>query len=320
MVCNDPAIAAEIRAHFIPVVADDVTTLRVSDGAPRSTRLIRDGLMQLLELKPDLVDEEGLPVAQGFAVMTAGGRLLDHMTAADKSSLVDRLRRSRRRYRELPEAVRVGTASFEAERPTPSAAVPPGMVQLDVVRRTLSPDGLSPEDYRHPLYFHLGRVWIRPEEVAGLVPSDRRLGARRPLPPPLARRILLRFNLTPEYVSWFGGRDPMTDTHVELEVVELHDDGAVTLRLDGPVVLETPRRRPDGRAVGRYEGRVAGRITVAPDRRALTAARFVVAGRLRHDHPFGGPDRTEVGALFTLGVLDREAPVFPAEYTEGYFE
>lgn len=318
VVCNDPAIAAEIRQNFVPVAADDVSILQSGPEAPAAVRHVKKALLQLRSLNPDLVDGNGLPIPQGIGVMTPGGELLGHEASLAKPEVLRMLVNARKAYQALPSGERRGDQRFEAEAPP---EVPSEVIQLDVVRRTLAPGGLSPDDYRHPLYFHLGRVWLLPDEVPSLLPESVELGAAVPLPEKIARRLFYRSNLTPEYVLWFGEKTAIMDgTKVQLVVEALKADGAVELSISGPIVLETPARRPGGLPVGRFEGRIAGRLTVGPDLRSLRSARFVTAGRLRHqqDDP-SRPEVSDAGALFTLGELDRAHPVMPAEYESSYF-
>ena len=183
-----------------------------------------------------------------------------------------------------------------------------------MVRRSLSPKGLAVDDFRHPLYFHLNAIWLRKAEIPLLVPKPLEVGATRPLPEALARRLLVASTLTPEFVDW-GGTDALQSGPLRLRITDL-SEAAVTVRLEGAVELKTRSAWADGH----YRGRVVGELAVSRDLETLEALELVAAGRLRNKQDRPRDETSLPGSLITLAPPDRETPRFPEGYDgPGYF-
>jgi hypothetical protein len=311
---SDPEIVRMATHDYVPVACDDWYQRRRQDAEGDFFREVSDQ------------SPRGNQPAtrQGIYLLTAGGKLLGYKNAGQNAEVMrEVLRDGLAKWAKLPEGERkpgtvvvpdAGTLDGGYTRKPPA-----GGLVVNVHGRALereSAGGVADAvckigDGDEASRDHL---WLKAEEWRSLVPADAKVGAKRPVPPAIARRIL-RFHL----IDNTRGEPPMwtaEDVRVSEMTLTVQEQapGHVLLRLDGRALLATA---PDpARAERGYDAALLGYVRY--DRKSKRIDRFDVVALGDHwgqgTYTRGArPGRTPFGVAFELASGNKPGDTVPPQ-------
>ncbi len=308
MVCNDPQIAAYIKSNFIPVANDDVEYHHSSEDDKLSVRWMKR-----------VFDQHSVGHKQGIYAVTSSGKLLFFFAGyyPEPEEILSELKNAVAEYRSMTKAERV-----IADRPATSDGlamvhrpdVP--FVDIRVTKRSLPNDAIPMSDVRHENYFHFSYLWLKPSEVARLVPEAPKQGDRQAWPADIVERFVTNHLLVLEARVWWG-------KHIEraevASIVDSVDGDLVRLRLEGRFLMQASNFEYNE---GKYEGRLLGKATFSREKGTFVdfeavalGEDVVVTGLVGHER---GPPENVVGAVFEFNQTIANALAFPSDYPKGY--
>lgn len=279
---------------------------------------------------------QGGATRQGIYILTASGKLLVCKNVGQlPQATLDMFREGLEKWKRLPESERAPGAikvpahgEFDPDYHRP---LPPGGVILKVYARALDRQTSANNLLFTDAQCTIGRgdeasrdhLWLSETEWRSLIPDDPKPGARFPVPPPIAQRIL-RFHLVDNTRGEppFWRRNEIRTNALDL-IVDSVSPTLIQLRLEGAALLTTD---PDPEKAARgYQPQLQGHIKYDRDQRRLTQFDLVAVG----DHWGSGPHtrrarpgRTPLGVAFELtsaqSPADRIAPQGAREFRD-YF-
>ena len=296
----DPEIIKMATRDFVPVCADDWYQRRRDDA---------EGKFFLAAADQARKSPNG-GTRQGIYTLTADGTVLAYKNAGNSADVTrEQLKTALAKFRRLP-----------ADRRAPGAVTVPDHGPVDPKYGRSPPDGglivrthARILDERDGAYckgtceFTGGAsasrdfLWLTAADVRTLAPADPTVGARYPVPPDVAERVL-RFHLVDNTRGEppFWARDQIRRSELVLTVMAAGPD-AVDLRLDGTALLATD---PDPAEARRgYEVRLRGELRYRP--KVGTFDRLEIAAVGEH---WGEGAYTERGAA---GAIDTRSGVPP---------
>ena len=311
---SDPEIVRMATHDYVPVACDDWYQRRRKDAEGEFFREVSDqgphGHQNYTR--------------QGIYLLTAGGKLLGYKNAGQNADVMrEVLRDGLAKWAKLPEAER-----------KPGAVVVPDAGKLDGgYTRKPPPGGLIVNVYARALekasaggvadaVCKIGdgdeasrdHLWLTETEWRSLVPADAKVGEKRPVPTPIARRIL-RFhlidNLRGEPPLWSA--EEVRASEMTLAVQE-QTPGHVLLRLEGKALLATAA--DPAKAVRGYDAALLGYVRY--DRKADRIDRFDVVALGEHwgQGRFtqgARPGRQPLGVAFELARGDKPRDTVPPQ-------
>jgi len=314
LVFADSEVMRLASEDFVPVAADDWYQRRRQDEEGKFFRAVADQGPR---------KGEGGSTRQGIYVFTAAGKLLAYRNHLDPAVMRGVLQKALRDWRALPEAqrgpgvVKVGAAG-KADA-TYDRKPPAGGLIVKVYTRIL--DRKSEGDYCVGTSPTKGgdmaardHLWLTEAEWRGLIPANARLGDKVTVTAAVLSRIV-RFHLCDntrgEPPAW--SRDQVRRADLTL-TVETVSDSAVTLKLEGAVLLATaadPKRAQRG-----FDASLLGRIRY--DVKKQVVERFDVVAMGEHwgetNLTRGArPGRTPLGVAFELARGDTPADQVPPQ-------
>jgi hypothetical protein len=317
---GDAEINRMAREDFIAVTGDDWYQRRRQDDEGEFFRKVADQGPRR---------GEGGSTRQGVYVLTAGGKLLAYRNHRDPNVTRTVLKQALRDFQKLPEDQRRpgGVEVGEAKKVDNAyhREPPKGGVVLSAYTRILD---------RKDGSFCVGtcrtsggdraardHVWLTEAEWKSLIPASPRKGQTVDVPKAIAYRIAryhLCDNTRGEPPAWRLNQVRKATLRL---TVEGTDDGTVTLRLDGEVLLATdadPKRADRG-----FDARLLGHLRYHTEKRALERFDVVAVGEHWGEGPFtrgARPGRTPLGVAFELAgnsAADRVPPQ-AARWMQGY--
>jgi hypothetical protein len=325
---SDPEIVKMATEDYVAVACDDWYMRRRQDAEGQFFRDVSGR-----------GPRAGGSTRQGIYMFTAGGTLLGFKNAGQAPDVMrDTLRDALHKFKNLPEAERAPGA-VKVPDPGPldggyDRKPPPGGLIVKVYARALdrkkAGGGTGAVTFADAVC-EVGsgdeasrdHLWLTEAEWRSLIPADAKKGARTPLPPAVAQRVL-RFHL----VDNLRGEPPMWEPeHVRSSdlslVVESATPAGVRLRLEGSALLSTDA--DTAKADRGYDVAVLGYIEY--DRKADRIKRFDVAAVGEHWGEGGltggaRPGRTPLGVAFELSQGDGSGDTVPPQAARdvyGYF-
>lgn len=249
---------------------------------------------------------------QGIYCLTPAGKLLAFKNGQDAESVRQLLEKGLTEWGKLPEADRKAKPADLKTTPVADqqyCRLPPvGGLVVKVYTRMLTQNAngeLQDSDHRGPRGLKYGasrdHLWLTRAEWQALIPGDPKVGNQTPVSAAVAERIL-RFHL----IDNTRGEPPMwrkediRKSRLTL-TVEMVDEAALVLRLNGSVLLATSSAPP---AADRgFEAAILGRIRYDRKKESITEFTAVALG----DHWGRGTytgnarsGRTPLGVAFEL--------------------
>ncbi len=320
LVFSDPEIIRLASNDFVPAALDDWYQRRRDDAEGRFFRAVADQSPQK--------GKDGA-TRQGVYLLTAGGKLLGWKNYNNAKEMREVLRRGLAAFRALPEAERAAGAVTVGDlgRADAAFARTPSLGELvvDVFTRQLEADDAggyrkrSESDRGHDRAAR-DRLWLTAAEVRTLVPERSRVGQQYPLPPAVARR-LVRFHLIDntrgEPPLW---RDEDVRSLALRLTVEEADGDAVSLRLEGTVLLATDRDA--AKAERGYDARLWGYLRYDRGQKKVDRFDVVALGEHWGEGRFtkgARPGRAPLGVAFRLATEAGGVPPQGAREAADYF-
>lgn len=111
---------------------------------------------------------------------------------------------------------------------------PAKTLDLRITSRGLAFDGMTSFDQRHPMYYHMDRLWFKPSEWRAFLPRDTIVGASTEITGPARTRIVLLSHHQAGASAWWeehvtGGRTVSKVTKVDGDDVHLQITGDYTM-------------------------------------------------------------------------------------------
>ena len=311
---SDPEIVRMATHDYVPVACDDWYQRRRQDAEGKFFREVSD--------QGPHGGQTG--TRQGIYLLTAGGKLLGYKNAGQNADVMRKvLRDGLAKWAKLPEALRKPGAVVVGDPGKLDGGYtrkpPPGGLIVNVHARALerqSAGGVADAvckvgDGDEASRDHL---WLTEAEWRSLVPTDARVGDKRPVPAPIARRIL-RFhlidNLRGEPPLWSA--EEVRASEMTLAVQE-QTPGQVLLRMEGKALLATAA--DVARAERGYDAALLGYVRY--DRAADRIDRFDVVALGEHwgqgRYTQGArPGRQPLGIAFELTRGDKPGDAVPPQ-------
>jgi hypothetical protein len=311
---SDPEIVRMATHDYVPVACDDWYQRRRQDAEGDFFREVSDQSPR----------GNQNATRQGIYLLTAGGKLLGYKNAGQNAEAMrEVLRDGLAKWAKLPEGQRKPGAVVVPDAGTLDGGYtrkpPAGGLIVNVHGRALekeSAGGVADAvckigDGDEASRDHL---WLKEAEWQSLVPADAKVGAKRPVPPAIARRIV-RFHL----IDNTRGEPPMwTPEDVRASemtlTVQEQTPGHVLLRLDGHALLATA---PDPARAGRgYDAALLGYVRY--DRKTNRIDRFDIVALGEHwgQGTFtrgARPGRTPFGVAFELASGNKPGDTVPPQ-------
>jgi hypothetical protein len=317
----DPEVIRMARDEFVPVAADDWYQRRRQDAEGEFFRGVADQGPR---------KGAGGSTRQGIYVFTAGGKLLAYRNHQDPAVMRGVLKQALHDWRKLPEGQGKAGAVEVADAGKVDAAYartpPPGALVVNVYTRIL--DRTAGGAFCHGICKFAGgdraardHLWLTEAEWKALIPASPREGETVSVPRAVAYRIA-RFHLCDntrgEPPAW--GRAEVRSLKLTLTVADVND-AAVTLRLDGSVLLATAA---DAAKSGRgFDARLLGWLRYDRKKQIIDRLDAVVLGEHWGESRLtrgARPGRTPLGVAFELSRGDPADRVPPqgARWLPGY--
>ena len=300
--------------NYVPVAGDDWYQRRRDDAEGKFFRGVADQGPR---------KGQGGSTRQGIYCFTADGKLLAYKNAGQAPDVMrDVLRQGLREWQKLPAerrqpgAVRVD--ELDKTDPIYSRTPPPGGLIVNVSTRILDRDKGG---WCRGTCERLGgdkaardHLWLTAAEWQALVPADPKKGARSPLPPAVAERML-RFHLIDntrgEPPMW--RREDIRSQELTLAVEEV-TPAVVRLRLDGSVLLAT--RADAAKADRGFDARLLGYIQYDRAKKMIDRFDVVAVGDHWGEGRYTGgarPSRQPLGVAFELATGKSAADRVPPQ-------
>jgi hypothetical protein len=308
-----PELLAEVRQNFIAVAASDVDYVEHPDKERWEYRLLASAFR-----------DQPHGIHQGIYAITPSGEMLGKINHGwpdpDPEAALEALHRALRDYRRMPRAGRLLDSLPEAAAARLSwehdqFTMPPGTLDLRVVKRSYPFEGMTSFDIRHPMYYSLDRLWYRPDEFREWVPERRVVGATREVKGPALRRLIFLNHLMRDDSPWdeeHVKHASMTSriTRIEGPRITIEIEAAFDLQASGPWNQGTYRGTLLGS--GDFD---AGRSTFT--RLEMLALGTHTVGKLLPNMHSGHPI-SRMGALITLDPQEGSARMRPTQWKWGY--
>lgn len=219
-VWTDPEIVKYVREHFITVAADDVSY----NEHPREDVFERQWLVGAL----------GGRIQQGIYVASAGGKFLGRVNRGWPDPSPSEVLKALKEAVAQHEAMGLSRKLSRRLDPTRDRLTwerdafvkPKDTLELLVVRRGYAFQGMTSFDQRHPMYFHLDRLWFKPSEWREWLPEKLSVGSKRTVTGEARKRIVLLSHMQPGTSAWWeehlrGGAMASEVTSVKGDLVNL---------------------------------------------------------------------------------------------------
>jgi hypothetical protein len=322
LVFSDAEVIRMAREEFVPVAADDWYQRRREDEEGKFFRSVADQGPR---------KGEGGSTRQGIYVFTAAGKLLAYRNHHDPAVMSGVLRKALGDWRKLPEAQRnpgaVAVGPAGKTDATYDRKPPAGGLIVNVHTRILDRKGEG--DFCVGTSRRMGgdmaardHLWLTEAEWRGLIPANARAGDKVTVPAAVLYRMA-RFHL------WDNTRgEPPAWNHNQIRranltlTVETVNDSAVTLKLEGSVLLATdadPKRAQRG-----FDASLLGRIRYDVKKNVIDRFDVVALGEHWGDSTYtrgARPGRTPLGVAFELARGDAGADQVPPQgsrWLQGY--
>jgi hypothetical protein len=137
---------------------------------------------------------------QGMFVMAPSGQPLGYMNKGwpdpDPVAILAELRKAHASYQSMSRSARLLNAPLDPNRDKirfeeDAFTKPPKTLDLRIVSRGLPYPGMTSFDQRHPMYFHIDRLWFKPSEWRAFLPRTLSVGAQTEVTGPARTRIVL---------------------------------------------------------------------------------------------------------------------------------
>lgn len=146
---------------------------------------------------------------------------------------------------------------------------PEGTLDLRISSRGLPFKGMTSFDQRHPMYFHLDRLWFKPSEWRAFIPADGR--ATEVTGPARTRLVLLSHHQAGQSAWWeehiVGGKTVSRVVARRGDLMDLEIEGTYTMRADSEWCKDS------------YEGRMMAHATFDMAGRRFTRFDLAMLGR-----------------------------------------
>jgi len=179
---------------------------------------------------------------QGMFVMSSAGEPLGYLNKGwpdpDPKAIVAEMRKALAAYRALSSKQRLLDAPLGKEDRIPfeedAFVKPPKTLDLRITSRGLPYEGMTSFDQRHPMYYHMDRLWFSPVRWRAFLPSELKPGASTVVTGPARTRIVLLSHHQAGASAWW--EEHITGGQTVSKVVKLEGD-AVHIRITGDYVM-----------------------------------------------------------------------------------
>ncbi|MGV3617415.1 MAG: hypothetical protein ACO1SV_18980 [Fimbriimonas sp.] len=263
-------------------------------------------------------------IQQGIFVASSGGHYLGRANRGwpdpDPKETLQALRQSLADYRRLGAQRRL-SKSLDAARDRlkweqDAFTKPAGTLDLRISSRGYPFSGMTSADQRHPMYYHVDRLWFKPSEWRKWLPPRLAVGARTTVTGPALTRIVMLSHTQAGSSAWW--EEHIRNARMVSEVTGVQGDD-VTLRISA-----TYDMRADSQwNLDTYRGDLLAFATY--DRKANRFARFELAtlgthtvGRMMSNLHVGNPTQ-RVAAYATINpAAAADDRMIPQNWKYGY--
>lgn len=172
---------------------------------------------------------------QGIYVASSAGQYLGRMNRGwpdpDANATLAALKQALAEYKQLSASQRrlarkLDPAKDKLKWEQDAFVKPAGTLDLRISSRGYPFPGMSSFDQRHPMYFHVDRLWFKPSEWQAWLPSSLQVGASTLVTGPARTRIVMLSHMQAGASAWWeehirGGQMKSTVTAVEGDNISL---------------------------------------------------------------------------------------------------
>ena len=193
---------------------------------------------------------------------------------------------------------------------------PPKTLDLRITTRGYAFDGMTSFDQRHPMYFHIDRLWYKPSEWRAWLPSRLEVGAKTEVQGPAKTRIVLLSHMQAGSSAWWEEHirasrmvsevSSISGSEVKLKITAEYD-----MKADSQWCLDT------------YRGRLLALATYDRGRDEITSCELAMlgthtVGRMMSNLHVGNPAQ-QVAAYATINpARDADDRMIPQSWKYGY--
>lgn len=188
----------------------------------------------------------GGQIQQGIYMASSAGKYLGRANLGwpdpDPLAALAAMRKAVADYGATPKAQRVLARDLDARTDKlkweqDGFTKPPGTLDLRISSRGYPFEGMSTFDQRHPMFFHVDRLWFKPSEWRRWLPSELKAGAAVRVEGPARSRIVMLSHMQAGGSAWDpehleGGTMTSTITSVDGDTVELRIAADYDMRAD----------------------------------------------------------------------------------------
>lgn len=276
-VWTHPEVLAYAKKNFVVVASDDVKYRETADRNSREWKVLSAGTAGLAQ--------------QGMYALSSAGKPLGYLNRGwpdpDPKAVLQEMQNAVAKYQALPRDQRLASVPFQpADRSRfeeDAFTKPVGTLNLRIVSRGLPFAGMTSYDQRHPMYFHMDRLWFRPSEWKAFLPARLVEGAQVQVTGPARNRMVLLSHHQAGESAWWeehivGGKTVSRVEKVNGDLVFLRIEGDYTMRADTQWCKDT------------YDGKVLAKAVFDQRRQAFTRFDLAMLGthkvgvRMEHLH------------------------------------
>jgi hypothetical protein len=263
-------------------------------------------------------------IQQGIYVAASGGQFLTRANRGwpdpDPKEILAALKQSVSAYRRLGAERRL-SKGLDAARDrlkweADAFTKPEGTLDLRISSRGYPFLGMTSFDQRHPMYYHVDRLWFKPSEWKAWLPSRLAVGAKTRVEGPARTRIVMLSHMQAGSSAWWeehirGGTMTSTVTAVEGDAIKLRIQADYHMKADSQWCKDD--YDGDLLAFATYD-RAKGRFT----RFELAMLGTHKVGHMMDNLHQGSPVQ-RIGAYATINPLtDDDDRMLPASWKYGY--
>jgi hypothetical protein len=263
-------------------------------------------------------------IQQGIYVAASGGQFLGRANHGwpdpNPTEVLQALRQSLAEYRRLGSQRRL-SKSLDAARDRlkweqDAFVKPANTLDLRISSRGYPFSGMTSADQRHPMYFHVDRLWFKPSEWRAWLPPSLSVGAKTAVDGPARRRIVMLSHMQAGSSAWWeehivGGNMTSQVTAVKGNEVSLRVSASYDMKADSQWNKDT------------YQGNLLAFATY--DRKQDRFTRFELAtlgthmvGEMKSNLHVGNPTQ-RIAAYATLNPsADADDRMIPQNWKYGY--
>ncbi len=263
-------------------------------------------------------------IQQGIYVAASGGQFLGRANRGwpdpDPKEILQALRKSLSDYRALG-AQRKLSANLDAAQDKlkweqDAFKKPAKTLDLRISSRGYAFSGMSAFDQRHPMYFHVDRLWFKPSEWRKWLPQNLTVGSKTQVAGPAKTRIVLLSHMQAGSSAWWeehirGGQMSSQVTAVTGDQVSLRISATYDMKADSEWSLDT------------YQGNLLAFATYDKKKDEMVGFELAMlgthtVGKMMSNLHVGNPTQ-RIGAFATINpAADADDRMIPQSWKWGY--